>query len=226
MAEDVNKIRQATGTDEDVEFLSSLKGKTADTKCKMPKGGNQYLILIKVSDGDSSILYEYDMFLECLITSRIKNITDKDKNIHQFKIFNQLNFDLLRIIGQIRLDTNGYEPLKNYHVEEKIRMLETAINNLKLELEVEKLDKENRLFALPYWFSGIALIASVATPIIINELQDKSEPQKIIMLQEAQTQKMPTQGAMTSSGPGNPLNKEDASLDTSAASDKPATGLD
>jgi hypothetical protein len=158
--------RQATGSEEDINFLLDFNGKAAEVKCLRDKEKDYFLIIIGVSDSNKVILYEYDILIECIISSRIKDISEKDKNIKQFKIFNQLNFLLLRLMGQVRLDTNGYEPLKEYHIEERLRLVDTSINNLKLELEVEKLDKENRYFIIPVVFSGAALIIALLSPFL------------------------------------------------------------
>lgn len=213
-----DNARKATGTNEDIEFITTFNGKIAEVKCILPPGNSQYLIIIHISDGTQSVLYEYDMFIECLIASRISKFTAKDKNINQFRVLNQLNFDLLRIIGQVKIDTNGYKPIRNYHTEEHLRLLETSINNLKLELEIEKLDKENRLFTLPIKVSIAAVVIAAIMPLVTLLLQDKPEPKRILMIQEAQMPKPTSGGGAASNALDSPLNKAGEGHDTTVTS--------
>ena len=184
------KYKVATGGNEDeVLFLASLSDKTCYINCIHSHQDNNYDVFVEVKSPERIILYELDIFIHCIISSRTQDFKESDKTIDQFKIFNQLNYDLRRILGLVNIFTKGYSPITNYNIEDQLNFVNVGINSLKVELEVEKLTKENRFFIIPIAFSGIALILALLSPFMERLANKLFEEPKTEQKQKTQTLK-------------------------------------
>lgn len=126
-----------------------------------------YIAIDKTTSPSERITIIYDAKREVI------HYIEEFRNVTPVDVRSQLDFS--GIISQVDVTID------------KIR-LELDIN--KHNLEVQKLHKENKFFTTPIIFSGIALIISIATPIITYLLPDKPEKYRIMQIQEMHAPKL------------------------------------
>jgi hypothetical protein len=113
-------------------------------------------------------------------------------------------------VTRMTIDYPDFSPLFA-EVDSTIDKIKLELDVNKYELETTKLEKENRFFSLPLWFSGIALLISIITPVITFWLQDKSAKKQIILIQPTQTAKSGATTSLTSGKDSSALATRDTS---------------
>jgi len=185
-------------------------------------------LVIKVKRGQEqreySPIYYLDLILQAyyIKIDSIDDLGDRIKEIYDAKAY------IIHKINAIKDEIyRANAPVIEYDFASIINQLDAVIDLIRIELdnkkynlEVEKLRKENKLFTVPMIIAALALIISLLPYIdkwFISDDSDKSESKRILLIQEAQTNKTISENEDASSLLDSSLNKADTGRDTSHA---------
>lgn len=125
-----------------------------------------HYIICEVQIGGEVLKVDLEDYVDNILEYGYKQISKASSSTEQITVSSQFTFVINHIIYHtnsiLRRADIDYYP---YNFDSILTILKNHIENLKLELEAEKLEKENKTYRIPLYFSGAAVIIALLSPL-------------------------------------------------------------